>query len=65
MYALLYLIRGFTLIWYLLSPSYRRRTNARWKVTRPYKLVFEIGTGILGLVIFAALVVLVIRNLSQ
>jgi hypothetical protein len=34
-------------------------------VTRPYKLVFEIGTGILGLVIFAALVVLVIRNLSQ
>jgi len=56
MYALLYLFRGFTLIWYLLSPSYRQKTNARWKVTRPSRLILEIGTGILGLVIFVVLV---------
>jgi hypothetical protein len=54
-----------TLIWYLLSPSYRRKTNARWKRTRPHRLVFEIGTGILGLLIFCALIGLVLRNLSQ
>jgi len=56
MYAILYLFRGFTLIWYLLSPSYRQKTNARWKTTRPSRLILEIGTGILGLFIFAVLV---------
>ena len=65
MYILIYLVRGFTLIWYLLSPSYRRKTNARWKVTRPHKLVFEIGTGILGLVVFLALFLLVLKNAYQ
>ena len=65
MYFLVYLLRGFTLIWYVLSPPYRRKTNVRWKKTRPHRLVFEIGTGILGLVIFCVLTVLVFRNLSQ
>ena len=62
MYALLYLACGLTLIWYILSPSYRRTTNARWKVTRPHRLVFEIGTSILGLLIILALLGLSLKN---
>lgn len=62
MNVIIYLLRGFTLIWYLLSLSYRRKTNARWKATRPHKLVWEIGTGILGLFIFLVLFGLLLRN---
>jgi hypothetical protein len=65
MYILIYLVRGFTLIWYALSPSYRQKTNARWKRTKPHRLVFEIGTGILGLVVVFVLIALIIRNFIQ
>jgi hypothetical protein len=51
MSLLIYLFSGFALFWYACSPSYRRKTNARWKAMRPHKLVFEIGSGILGLFI--------------
>jgi hypothetical protein len=65
MYVLIYLVRGFTLIWYVLSPSYRQKTNARWRRTKPHRLVFEIGTGIVGLVVASTLIALLIRNLVQ
>jgi lysylphosphatidylglycerol synthetase-like protein (DUF2156 family) len=51
MSALLYFFRGLALIWYAFSPSYRQRTNARWKVTRLPGLIAEIGTGIIGLIL--------------
>ena len=51
MSLLIYLFGGLALVWYAISPSYRRKTNVRWKTTRPHKLVFEIGTGLLGLAI--------------
>jgi hypothetical protein len=54
MAALLYLFRGLTLIWYFISPTYRRKTNTRWQRMRPHQLVFEVGVGIIGLMILAA-----------
>ena len=59
----IYLFGGLALIWYLLSPTYRRKTNDRWRQTRPHKLVFEIGIGIIGLVILIALVALIVDRL--
>jgi hypothetical protein len=56
MSALLYFFRGIALIWYAVSPSYRRRTNERWKATRPHRLIAEIGTGIIGLVLVFLLI---------
>ena len=56
MSALLYFLRGLTLIWYAVSPSYRQRTNARWKVTRLPALIAEIGTGIIGLILVFVLI---------
>ena len=43
-----------SLIWYLLSPAHRRKTNARWKASRPHKVVYEVGTGFLGLILIGA-----------
>jgi len=65
MYALIYLLRGFTLIWYVLSPTYRQKTKARWKRTKPHRVVLEVGTGILGLLLVCVLIVLAIRNFIQ
>jgi len=61
----MYILRGFTLIWYVLSPAYRQKTNARWKKRKPHQLVVEIGTGILGLIAAVALIALIARNLLQ
>jgi hypothetical protein len=58
-----YLFRGIFLLWYLVSPAYRRSTNERWRKTRRYKLIYEIGTGIIGLIIIGALLALVIQRL--
>jgi hypothetical protein len=55
MSALIYLFSGLALIWYVVSPAYRRRTNARWKATRPHKLIAELGGGLIGLIILFVL----------
>jgi hypothetical protein len=65
MYIFMYLLRGFTLIWYLISPPYRQKTNTRWRRMKTHRLVLEIGTGVLGLVIAFALIALLIRNYLQ
>jgi hypothetical protein len=62
MYALIYLFRGFTLIWYLISPKYRRETNARFKATRPHKVVFEVGMGIIGVVMILAFTAMLVAH---
>ena len=61
----IYLIRGVSLLRYLIAPTYRRNTNARWKATQTHKVIYEVGTGVLGLVIIAVLLILGLRNLSE
>ena len=63
MSIIIYLVRGFSLIWYVLSPAHRRTTNTRWKAARPSSLVYEIGTGIIGLVVLVTLLHLFIQRL--
>src|SRR5277367_4538485 len=51
MYAIVYLLRGFGLVWYCVSPSYRAKSHARWKKMPNYRVVFEVGCGLVGLLI--------------
>ena len=61
----IYFIRGLSLIWYLLSPPYRRKINARWKATRHPLVVREVTTGIVGLVIIIGLLIVLIVRLAS
>ena len=49
--ALLYVYQGIMLVMALLSPTKRKLTFERWKKTKSHKLVYEIGFGIIGLMI--------------
>ena len=62
---IIYFIRGLLLLWYLLSPPYRRKINARWKVTRHPLVVREVTTGIVGLVIIVGLLVVLVVRLTS
>jgi len=52
-YALLYVYQGVVLVVSLLSPTKRKQPLERWKNTKSHKLVYEIGFGIIGLMILA------------
>lgn len=60
----LYLARGISLLGCLVWPPHRRRTVARWKTSRPHKNVFEIGTGLIGLILIGALLVLIMQRVE-
>jgi hypothetical protein len=52
--AIVYIYRGVLLLMSLLIPSKRQATLMRWKRARPHQLVYEIGGGILGIVVICA-----------
>jgi hypothetical protein len=64
MSIIIYFACGLSLIWYLISPAHRRNTNDRWKATRPSRLVYEIGTGIIGVIVLGTLLLLLIQRLA-
>ena len=51
MSIIVYLLQAFALVRYAGSSSYRRKTHARWKVTQTHKIVSEVGSGVIGLVV--------------
>lgn len=59
---IVYLARGISLLWCLISPGHRSKTVARWKAARPHHNVYEIGTGIIGLVIIGGLMVVIVQR---
>ena len=62
MYAIVYLLSAFGLIWYCLSPSYRARCHARWRRTPKSRLILEIGCGLAGLLLLGALLFLIFSS---
>ena len=65
MFLVVYFIQGLALSWYLLSPSYRRKVNARRERMRHPAIVREVTTGIVGLAIICGLLfVLIVRFVS-
>lgn len=59
MFIVVYIARALALIRYCFSGSYRARAHARWKETPSHKIIYEVGTGLLGLVVMVAIVVLI------
>jgi hypothetical protein len=62
MVMFLYLFRAFGLLRYLASSSHRKRTHDRWKVTPTHSIIYEVGGGIMGLIVLAALMFLILAN---
>ena len=60
MYFLYYFADAYYLLKYLLSPSFRRQTHARWKQTPTHHVIYEIGGGVIGLIILLSLASIVI-----
>ncbi len=65
MFLVIYFIHGFLLFWYLLSPPYRHKVNARRKMMRHPAVVREVTTGIVGLVIICGLLFVLIIRLTS
>jgi hypothetical protein len=57
--AIIYIKLGLGLIRYCFSSSYRAEAHARWKQT-PQRGVYEVGGGILGLVIVGAIIAVIV-----
>jgi hypothetical protein len=51
MYILIYFAQAYVLARCAIDPDYRRRTVARWKISRPSWIVREVGSGVLGIFI--------------
>ena len=62
MYAIVYIFAAYTLLAYVVSPSFREQTNNRWKGTPKHKVIREIGAGILGLAIVATISYLILSS---
>jgi hypothetical protein len=45
-------------------PPYRAETCARWKKTPFYRVIYEVGSGVMGLIVLGALIWLIVVNLS-
>jgi hypothetical protein len=56
----LYIIRAFSLLRCCFSNSYRAKTQARWKKIPTHRVIFEVGTGIIGLMALVAIVAVII-----
>jgi hypothetical protein len=62
MYAIVYLFAAYTLLACVVSPSFREKTNNRWKHTPRSRVVREIGAGIIGLLIVATIIYLIVSS---
>ena len=65
MYILVCLVRAFTLMRCALDPDYRERTVTRWRTQPRHLIVYEVGGGIMGLVLISLLVVWAVVALSE
>ncbi|MEO6846529.1 MAG: hypothetical protein ABI443_03995 [Chthoniobacterales bacterium] len=61
----IYIYRGVILLVCLTSARHRSATFTRWKKTRPHKLIYEIGGGILGILFICVLLWLLWENMSS
>jgi|GEM_PF-5491921 len=62
MSILIYIYRGAFLLICLLIPSKRRMTLDRWKRTKTHKLIYEIGGGLIGLIVLCAFIWVIIDS---
>ena len=58
--AILYVYQAVVLIISLLSPAKRKLTLERWKKMKSHQLVYEIGYGIIGLMILTPVLLLLL-----
>ena len=64
MSIVIYFFRAFTLLRFACSTSYRAETRARWKKTSLHLVIYEVGGGIVGLIVLGALTWLLIARLT-
>jgi hypothetical protein len=62
MRIIVYIFGAFILLRYAFSPSYRIKTNERWKRTPTHKVVFEVGAGLIGLLILGGVIYYILTN---
>ena len=62
MSAIIYIYRGVLILLMLVSTKHREATFQRWKRSQPYKVIFEIGSGVIGLVVIGVLIWMVYSN---
>jgi hypothetical protein len=60
MAIIIYIARAFTLLRCCFSSSYRARVRERWKKTPQHRVIFEIGTGVIGLIVIGAIIAVII-----
>jgi len=60
----LYIFKAVTLLRCAWSESYRAETQARWKKTPTHLVIYEIGGGIMGLILLGALLWLILAHLG-
>jgi hypothetical protein len=65
MYAIVYLLSAFGLIRYCFSQSYRTECHARWQKTPKYRIVIEIGCGVIGLLLIGFLLMLIFSRAER
>ncbi|HZI32486.1 MAG TPA: hypothetical protein VFF11_09095 [Candidatus Binatia bacterium] len=56
----IYFAGAFMLLRCCFSGSYRARTRERWKKTPQHRVIFEVGTGIIGLVVIGAIITVIV-----
>lgn len=60
MSLLIYIARAVLLLRCCFSSTYRAETCARWKQAPAHRVIFEVGTGIIGLIFVGAVVAVII-----
>jgi hypothetical protein len=63
-YVIFYIAYFFILLPCLWSAPHRAKTRARWKTAPPHRVVYEIGGAIMGLIILAALIVMIVAHIG-
>ena len=61
----IYIYHGMLILLALISPKHRKATFLRWGRTRPYKVILEIGSGIIGLAFLGVLIWMLFSNFTQ
>ena len=64
MSLILYIFRAFTLLRCAWSTPYRAETRTRWKKTPLHLVIYEVGGGVMGLIVLAAIIWLLVVNLN-
>jgi hypothetical protein len=62
MALILYIARAFMLLRLCFSSSYRAEIRARWKTTPQHRIIWEVGTGVLGVAVIAVIIAVIISG---